>query len=351
MKKYPVFPLIIVLVAALLLSGCTSPSLGNKDKNPIDGPVGAIVNGEETPLWQYDYYVGQTMQYFESINLDLEDDTVQGILPNMEAQAFEQMVTNALTIQMARELGVDITEDEMEAIFEEEIHSYFTDNPDNSYEEWLETQGLSDEQLRIFLKTQQLAKKIYEEVTKDIVGDEPMVRKMYDEAPEMYNLRSVSHILFMAQVDSASEEEIEEARNKAIDIIKRLDAGEDFAELAMEYSDDGSAMDGGKLDMTFTALSMDLVPEFVQASFELTNIGDYSKEPVETEYGFHIIKLDEKIEDFDRLKGDMIAGILQDEKEAKYGSLVEEKRDTADIKRKITFKYWLEGNEEFPLVR
>ena len=351
MKKFPIFPLVIVVIAALLLSGCTSPSLGNKDKNTIDGPAGAIVNGEETPLWQYDYYVGQTMQYFESINLDLEDDTVQGILPNMEAQAFEQMITNALTIQMARELGVEITDEEMEAIFEEDINSYFTDNPDHSYAEWLETQGLTDEQLRIFLKTQQLAKKIYEEVTKDIVGDEDMVKRMYDESPEMYNLRSVSHILFMAQADSATDEERAEAKNKAIDIIKRLDNGEDFADLASEYSDDGSAVDGGKLDMTFTALSMDLVPEFVQASFELANVGDYSKVPVETEFGYHIIKLDQKIEDFEVLKDDMIAGILQDEKEAKYGALVEEKRDSADIKRKVTFQYWTEGNDEFPLVK
>ena len=351
MKKFYLFPLVIILVAALLLSGCNSSSPGNKNNNPLNGPAGAIVNGEEAPMWQYDYYVGQTMQYFESISLDLEDDTVQGILPNMEAQAFEQMVTNALTMQMARELGLDITEEEMEAIFEEDINAYFSANPDNSYEEWLETQGLTDEQLRIFLKTQQLAKKIYEEVTKDIVGDEPMVKRMYDEAPEMYNLRSVSHILFMAQKDYASEEEIEEARNKAIDIIKRLDAGEDFAELATEFSEDGSSIDGGKLDMTFTAFSMDLVPEFVQGSFALVNVGDYSKEPVETEFGFHIIKLDQKIEDFDILKEDMIAGILQDEKEAKYGSLVEEKRESADIKRKITFKYWEEGNDDFPLVK
>ncbi len=100
-----------------------------------------------------------------------------------------------------------------------------------------------------------------------------------------------SHILITPEVtDDMSDKEKEEAENKALeeakDIIKKLDNGEDFAELAKKYSDDeGSAKDGGALGKFNKG---DMVESFENAAYAL-KVNEYTKEPVESEHGYHII--------------------------------------------------------------
>ena len=75
----------------------------------------------------------------------------------------------------------------------------------------------------------------------------------------------------------------------ALDVIARLQAGEDFAELARELSTDtGSAVQGGDLGW-FGKNAM--VPEFETAAYALANPGDYTTEPVASNFGYHIIQL------------------------------------------------------------
>jgi hypothetical protein len=75
----------------------------------------------------------------------------------------------------------------------------------------------------------------------------------------------------------------------AVTIIERLNAGEDFAELAKEYSTDtGSAVNGGDLGW-FSSGAM--VAEFETAAFALKESGDITQTPVSTQFGFHIIQL------------------------------------------------------------
>lgn len=71
-------------------------------------------------------------------------------------------------------------------------------------------------------------------------------------------------------------------------VKKKLDDGEDFGDLAAEYSTDGSAEDEGKLGF-FTAGNM--VPEFEDAAYNM-EVGEIS-DPVESQFGFHIIKVNE----------------------------------------------------------
>lgn len=80
--------------------------------------------------------------------------------------------------------------------------------------------------------------------------------------------------------------------NEEADAIKaELDAGGDFATIAQEKSiDPGSGANGG--DLGFFAKGM-MVPEFEAAAFALANPGDVSA-PVQSQFGFHIIKLEEK---------------------------------------------------------
>jgi len=102
----------------------------------------------------------------------------------------------------------------------------------------------------------------------------------------------VSHILIAPETtDDMTTAEITEAEEEAYalaeEIIERLDDGEDFADLAAEYSADTSnSSDGGYLG--YISKDGNMVQEFEDAAFALKD-GKYSKTPVETTYGYHII--------------------------------------------------------------
>lgn len=93
------------------------------------------------------------------------------------------------------------------------------------------------------------------------------------------------HILISVDGD-ASEEQVEQARERAQEVRQRLRDGESFSELAEEYSDDvGSASQGGDLGRVRRG---DMVEPFEDALFSLDE-GEIS-EPVRTDFGFHIIQ-------------------------------------------------------------
>jgi peptidyl-prolyl cis-trans isomerase C len=77
---------------------------------------------------------------------------------------------------------------------------------------------------------------------------------------------------------------------KAKDLIKQLGEGKDFAELAKANSTDGTAQNGGELGYF---AKTEVVPPFADAAFAL-NVGEYSKTPVKTDFGYHVIKVEEK---------------------------------------------------------
>lgn len=94
-------------------------------------------------------------------------------------------------------------------------------------------------------------------------------------------------------------------------IIAELDKGGDFEAIAKEKSQDGAAAQGGDLGY-FAAGQM--VPEFETAVFAM-NVGDYSKEPVKTQFGFHVIKLEDKRAQqppaFDQVQGQFRSMLLR----------------------------------------
>ena len=79
-------------------------------------------------------------------------------------------------------------------------------------------------------------------------------------------------------------------REEAEDIIKKLDAGADFTELAKQFSTGPSGANGGALGWFKAG---DMVKPFSVAAQALKP-GEYSKQPVETEFGWHVIKLNDQ---------------------------------------------------------
>jgi peptidyl-prolyl cis-trans isomerase D len=118
------------------------------------------------------------------------------------------------------------------------------------------------------------------------------LRQYYDQHRFEYDIPervTAQHILFRTQ--EKTPEEIEAIREKARGVLERARKGEDFASLAKQFSDDGSASIGGDLG-SFGRGQM--VPAFEQAAFSLGPgaIGDL----VQTEFGIHIIKVNDKQE-------------------------------------------------------
>ncbi|HYE93431.1 MAG TPA: SurA N-terminal domain-containing protein, partial [Terriglobales bacterium] len=98
-----------------------------------------------------------------------------------------------------------------------------------------------------------------------------------------------SHILVRVPETGGSEGE-DKARTKVAELIKRAKAGEDFAKLAREASEDpGSKETGGDLGLIRKG---EMVPQFEQAAFAM-KAGELSAEPVRTPFGFHAIKVSE----------------------------------------------------------
>lgn len=98
-----------------------------------------------------------------------------------------------------------------------------------------------------------------------------------------------SHIMILSNAET-SDPEKKIAEEKIKEIHSLLLAGEDFAALATKYSDDQSSKSKGGLLPEFGAGSKQrMVPEFEAAAFALKNDGDFS-EPIQTPYGWHIIK-------------------------------------------------------------
>ncbi|MBP3125108.1 peptidylprolyl isomerase [Thalassospira sp. ER-Se-21-Dark] len=118
-----------------------------------------------------------------------------------------------------------------------------------------------------------------------------------------------------------------ESEEDAKAIIAELDDGADFAELAKEKSTGPSGPNGGDLGFFNRA---DMVAPFAEAAFAMEP-GTYSSEPVQTQFGWHVIKVEEKKEgtqpSLDEVRQQLVAEISRDA----FNALVEDLRSDAEI--------------------
>jgi len=163
--------------------------------------------------------------------------------------------------------------------------------------------------------------------------------KVADKRPAQGQILT-AHIMIKSAKGS-TEEEAKSAKDKINEIYQKLQAGENFEELARQYSDDkGTAKKGGELPWFGTGR---MVVEFERAAFALKKNGDYT-EPVQTQYGWHIIKrVDKKdIPSFDETKNELKTKISKDSRSQKSReSLI------AKIMKDYNFKETLKSRDEF----
>lgn len=115
------------------------------------------------------------------------------------------------------------------------------------------------------------------------------ILKVTDRRPARGEVE-VSHIMIRTGEDKSPEQ----ARNMIFDAYNELQAGVKWEDLCLRYSEDPSSKENGGKLRPFGVGVMGNVPEFERVAFELEKPGQVS-DPVQTQYGWHIIRLERKI--------------------------------------------------------
>jgi len=159
----------------------------------------------------------------------------------------------------------------------------------------------------------------------NITVSEEEVEKVYNED----KTASVRHILLLTQ--EKSEDEKAEILKKMEGILARAKKGEDFAELAKDFSEDPGSKDNGGLYENFGRGQM--VPPFEEAAFSVP-VGEIS-DIVETSFGYHVIKvMDRKKEtrSLDEVRSAIESQLRQPKQNDVYQDLLNQLKEKASLK-------------------
>lgn len=315
MKKIIAVSLVILLT--VLAIGC--------DKKEQPAAIGEV-NGSEISQNEYDKRKGLLLASFkaqqEAYGLSVEDEIPDELNKQIEEQAFQDLVNIKLLLAEADEKNIKITDkdvnDSVEA-FKQNISAA----GENALEDFLKDMGMNEKELKSQIQNELIISKLQQEIIKDVKVSDQEAQAYYEENQQFFAQPAgiqISHIL----IDS---------EEKANQIIKELQAGADFAELAKKNSSDGSASLGG--DLGIVNENTGFVPEFLDAALELEP-GQITEKPVKSEFGYHIIKAGDRqeasISPFDTVKGDILSQLQQENEAQVFSDFIEELRNKADIK-------------------
>lgn len=261
-----------VLLATALLSACGGGKAVAVYTNTPGGEEGTVTQEELDTFIGINKFLNPSLALYE------------------EQPAFQQDML--MQYVGFRVLGSRLDEEgtkEAEAEAEEQLAA-FKEALGDRLEEELNNADLEMGDLENYVKlysraTAQLEKQVTEEE----------LRQLYDDTlaanPDAFTTATVSHILIALEPEG---EEVTRTKEEALDIAEevrdKLLGGADFAEMAAEYSDDPGSKDTGG---TYADVNVNNWFEgFKKAVLELP-LNEIS-EPVETEYGYHIVKVSER---------------------------------------------------------
>ena len=231
---------------------------------------------------------------------DSKDEVVvTSSLGDLTQEEFYKEVKELAGAQLLEQIMLERILEDKYKVTKEEVEEEFNtlkEQYGDQFANQLTAAGLTEDSLKANIRFNALKEK----ATADVEVTDAEIQAYYDKASKELNAR---HILV----------EDEETAKK---VIERLNAGEDFAAIAKELSiDTGSGAEGGELGW-FTVGKM--VPTFEEAAYalELNTVS----EPVQSDYGFHIIEVTDKRDVADY-------GTLEEKKEEIKQIVIAEKAD------------------------
>jgi len=245
-------------------------------------PVVAKVNGQGIPKADFDRMVTQMeMQAGQAVPAERRDEIYRAVL--------DQIVTYTALVHEARARGIKVSDAEAKQASDAKIAELRQQIPDEkAFNKALADRGMTLTRLRTDIRNDIAITKMMEaELSGASAVTDADVNEFYTKNPDEFQGVRASHILIRPA--GFDEESKKKARATAEDLAKQARGGADFAELARTHSADGSAQQGGDLGF-FTKGAM--VPAFSNAAFALQP-GQVS-DVVETQFGFHVIKLAER---------------------------------------------------------
>ena len=266
--------LLVVPALFTLVAGC----MGDQANDVI-----AKVNGNPLQREEFDNRVASLL-----IQNDLTvEDASPATLQQARSAVLESMIGQALMYDAAKAAGTEVSPDEVELELSFARARYASRE---EFQQELERRGITEESYKNNLAHELVIQKYVEnELTSDIALSDDEVRAYYDANPtEFHREPSVQLRQIVVKVDrGASEEQVNQARTAAERARERVRTGQEFADVAREVSDDGSAANGGLVgDVTLE----ELVSPLREAVVDLP-IGELS--PVlRSRFGFHVLRVE-----------------------------------------------------------
>ena len=271
----------VSVLAVLLAPGTAAWATGNYPGNAVR------VNGDEI---SYQRYIGFYMEYQRSkgVAVGARGDQLP-LLTRMRKEAMDLLIEQEVVMQAAEAKDIEVSTEEVDAALSE------ISEPFNTQEEFnnrIESEGYTEDSYRVHMRRMIAAAKYLDGIRADAmsVSDEQL-ETYYRENERRLTLPEqvrVRHIL-LSWKPLGKPDDRAALREQMTAILDKARAGDDFAELAREYSDDSTRMDGGDTGLFHRG---EMVPAFEAAAFALQpgKISDI----VETPFGLHIIKLEER---------------------------------------------------------
>ena len=281
----------------------------------------ARVNGQPVTKVDFDRLIKNMEAGRGAIPAERRDEVLRG--------ALDQLITYSVLKQEAVSRKFAVSDADVDA----QVATMQKQFPTQAeFDKALSARNTTVEQLKADARIDMAINKMMEaEVANAVAATDTDAKDFYDKNPDKFTQPEsvrASHILLLTK--DADEAGKKAARTKIDALLKRAKAGEDFAALAKENSQDGSASQGG--DLGFFPRGR-MVPEFDQAVFALKP-GEIS-EVVGTQFGYHIIKLTEKKEGstvpFDQVKPQVVEYLSNQKKQQRVDSFIDDAKKRAKI--------------------
>jgi len=301
-----------------------------KAKEPKKIETVAVVNGMKISAEDYDREVGRYQQQMAMMG--------QAPTPEQMTEIKEKVLTGLidreLLSQQAQKEGIKVDKKEVD----ERINALRQKFPkEEDFKQTLDRLNLTEAGLRAqFEKELAIKAMLDKKYAGKLSVTEAEMKKFYDENPDFFKSPErvrASHILI--KVDpGASEADKAKARQKMVDIQKKVKKGEDFAALAKEHSECPSSAKGGDLDFFQRG---QMVGPFQDAAFAM-KVGDVS-DIVETQFGYHLIKVTDKKDagkvSFEESKAKIKTYLEQQKMAQELNTYVAELKKTAKIEKYV----------------